>query len=29
MIAPMIEELANDYDGKAVIGKLDVDNNQE
>ena len=22
MIAPMIEELANDYDGKAVIGKL-------
>ena len=29
MIAPMIEELANEYDGKAVIGKLDVDNNQE
>ena len=29
MIAPMIEDLANDYDGKAVIGKLDVDNNQE
>ena len=29
MIAPMIEELANEYNGKAVIGKLDVDNNQE
>ena len=29
MIAPMIEELAGEYDGKAVIGKLDVDNNQE
>ena len=29
MIAPMIEELASEYDGKAVIGKLDVDNNQE
>ena len=25
----MIEELPNEYDGKAVIGKLDVDNNQE
>ena len=29
MIAPMIEELASDYEGKATIGKLDVDNNQE
>ena len=29
MIAPIIEESANEYDGKAVIGKLDVDNNQE
>ena len=29
MIAPMIEELAGEYDGKAVIGKLDVDNNHE
>lgn len=28
MIAPVIEELARDYDGKAKIGKLDVDNNQ-
>jgi len=29
MIAPIIEDLAKDYDGKAVIGKLDVDNNQQ
>ena len=29
MIAPVIEELANDYDGKAKICKLDVDNNQQ
>jgi thioredoxin 1 len=28
MIAPLIEEIARDYDGKAKIGKLDVDNNQ-
>lgn len=27
MIAPVVEELANDYEGKAVIGKLDVDSN--
>lgn len=27
MIAPTIEELANDYEGKAKICKLDVDNN--
>jgi thioredoxin 1 len=27
MVAPIVEELAKDYDGKAVIGKLDVDNN--
>lgn len=29
MIAPTIEELANDYDGKARIGKVDIDQNQE
>ena len=28
-IAPIIEELAGDYDGQAVIGKLDVDHNQQ
>lgn len=27
MVAPIVEELAADYEGKAVIGKLDVDNN--
>jgi thioredoxin 1 len=29
MIAPFVEELANEFEGKAKIGKLDVDNNQE
>lgn len=29
MIGPIVEELAVEYDGKAVIGKLDVDTNQE
>jgi thioredoxin 1 len=29
MIGPMVEELATDYDGKAVVGKLNVDNNPE
>ncbi len=29
MIAPIIEELAQEYDGKAKICKLDVDNNQQ
>ncbi|HRP60088.1 MAG TPA: thioredoxin, partial [Vicingus sp.] len=29
MVGPIVEELANDYEGKAVIGKLDVDNNPE
>ena len=29
MIAPIVEELAVEYEGKAKIGKLDVDNNQE
>ena len=27
MIAPIVEELAGQYDGKVKIGKLDVDNN--
>ncbi|MBE7003078.1 MAG: thioredoxin [Ruminococcaceae bacterium] len=25
MLGPVIEQLANDYDGKAVIGKVNVD----
>ena len=29
MIGPVVEELATDYDGKAVIGKVDVDTNPE
>lgn len=29
MIAPIIEELAQEYEGKATILKLDVDENQE
>lgn len=29
MIAPIVEEMSAEYDGKAVIGKVDVDNNQE
>jgi thioredoxin 1 len=27
MIGPIVEELAGDYDGKAVVGKLNVDEN--
>jgi thioredoxin 1 len=29
MIAPIVEELATEYDGKLKIGKVDVDNNQK
>jgi thioredoxin 1 len=29
MIAPIIDEMASEYAGKAVIGKLDVDENPE
>lgn len=29
MIAPIVEELAKEYQGKMKIGKLDVDNNQQ
>lgn len=28
-IAPIVEELAEDFDGRAKIGKLDVDNNPQ
>ncbi|MEC3874743.1 thioredoxin [Chryseobacterium salviniae] len=28
-LGPIIEEVAADFDGKAVVGKVDVDNNQE
>ncbi|MFM2392110.1 MAG: hypothetical protein RLZZ546_87 [Bacteroidota bacterium] len=29
MVGPVIDEIATEYDGKAVIGKVDVDANQE
>jgi len=28
-LGPIIEEVAVDFEGKAVVGKVDVDNNQE
>lgn len=28
-LGPIIEEVANDFEGKAVVGKVDVDNNQQ
>lgn len=28
-IGPMIEEISSEYEGKAVVGKVDVDNNPE
>lgn len=28
-LSPVVEELANEYDGKAVIGKCNVDENAE
>ena len=29
MVGPIIDELSKEYEGKAVVGKVDVDNNQE
>ena len=29
MVAPIVEQLSSEYDGKAKIGKLDVDSNQQ
>jgi thioredoxin 1 len=29
MIAPIVEEIANEYEGKAIVGKVDVDSNPE
>ncbi|MFY1047569.1 thioredoxin [Chryseobacterium sp. GP-SGM7] len=28
-LGPIIEEVATDFEGKAVVGKVDVDNNQD
>ncbi len=27
MVGPLVEEIANEYEGKAVVGKVDVDSN--
>lgn len=29
MVGPVIDEISQEYDGKAVVGKVDVDANQE
>ncbi len=29
MIAPFVQEIANEYEGKAKVGKVDVDNNPQ
>ncbi len=29
MLGPIVEEIAEDFDGKAIVGKVDVDNNQQ
>ncbi len=29
MVGPLVEELSKEYDGKAVVGKVNVDNNPE
>ncbi len=27
MVGPVVEEIAKEYEGKAIVGKVDVDNN--
>ncbi|SIT98039.1 thioredoxin [Epilithonimonas bovis DSM 19482] len=29
MLGPIIEEIATDFEGKALVGKVEVDNNQQ
>lgn len=29
MVGPIIDQISEEYDGKAVVGKVDVDSNQE
>ncbi len=29
MVGPIVDELSNEYDGQAVVGKVDVDANQQ
>lgn len=28
-LGPIVEEIAKDFEGKAIVGKVDVDNNQQ
>lgn len=29
MIGPVVEEISQEYEGKAIVGKMDVDQNSE
>ena len=29
MVGPVIDEISSEFEGKAVVGKVDVDNNQQ
>ena len=29
MVGPIIDELSEEYDGKAIVGKVDIDSNQQ
>ena len=29
MVGPIIDEISDEYDGKAIVGKVDIDANQE
>ncbi|CAI9429750.1 thioredoxin [Candidatus Ornithobacterium hominis] len=29
MVGPIVDEISQEYDGKAVVGKVDVDNNPD
>lgn len=29
MVGPIIDELSEEYEGKAIIGKIDIDSNQQ
>lgn len=29
MVGPIVQEIASDYEGKAIVGKMDVDHNPE
>jgi thioredoxin 1 len=29
MVGPLVEEIAKEFEGKAIVGKVDVDNNPE